>query len=907
MKSDNFSYSYLKQNYSASFEKWYSVADSFDDYVEKNILEINIRAKVKSIANLLRDKNYNFTSNNLEDIKCFIKNTHNLFHSSQWTANFSTDIKLNTGENLDHVFLFNKIKQSSNFATLELNNIFQIKTYNEHFPHLFSIIKNIQDENNFPIFYPYWQSIYKWINNEKDCNYDKLKKFYVDFNVPKEFNKYKAFSAFINVFHVEYLRWCLNTNQGYKKTEIVRRLLRKWHFNSENFLTEIHTPMQKMEYINLDKWRSLNETLFKAYIDCYKFLSSEQEKEPAKAMVKALSVHGILLRVNESDYTSFYTIARELGIYYQDSNNLFLLGNLAQKYVDGQISYTDYLKYYILNTEFLINNEIVHPFEEILNTLKGGQQPIDIIAQRCIKCIPPSKRGDKATDKLNAFIKRAMDANLIRKEGNNYSIAKNILTTEKAINKSGLDITSFENSFIGTGKDKQERIVNEMINRNINADILDGSGGIPSDNGNDKKDKAYPLNQILFGPPGTGKTDATVEKALEVLNLKADDRTENREIFKSLLNKKIFFVTMHPSYSYEDFVQGIKPKTSENGVLLFENKPGIFKVVSELAKKIFEDEGEILENEIDNKDILRICFFLSKFNSKADKKGNKYFGSESNGEVFAKVGNQFGINPNSIKNHRDKFDFLTTDERKGWQPHNGSSDTLDNTPLWPYHDIYLELNQMTFEEVEKVIKSIEKKKETKVIKTSDNTNYVLILDEINRANISKVFGELITLLEEDKRIGKENELSVTLPSGEIFSVPPNLYIIGTMNTADKSIALVDIALRRRFQFVPVYPNSNIVHDFGKNEINEKKKLMEDLNKLLIDRKSKYYKGVDFQIGHAYFLKNNSLIDVINENVIPLLTEYFRNDLEKIKSLMSEIGRSLDEDYYTQTGLLKYIG
>jgi 5-methylcytosine-specific restriction protein B len=412
-----------------------------------------------------------------------------------------------------------------------------------------------------------------------------------------------------------------------------------------------------------------------------------------------------------------------------------------------------------------------------------------------------------------------------------------------------------------------------------------------------------PLNQILFGPPGTGKTDATVEKALDILDSKTDDRAENREIFRNLLNKQIFFVTMHPSYSYEDFVQGIKPKTSDKGDLLFEPKPGIFKIVTDLAKKIFEDEGEVIDNEIDNSDILRLCFFLSKFNSKADKKANKFFGFESNGEIFAIVGNRFATNPNSIKNHRDKFDFLTTEERKGWQPHNGSNDKLDNTPLWPYHDIYLELNQKSFEEVKEVIKSIEKKRETKVKRIVDNANYVLILDEINRANISKVFGELITLLEEDKRIGKENELSVTLPSGEIFSVPPNLYIIGTMNTADKSIALVDIALRRRFQFIPVYPDSSVIANYCKsNDKAQKASFMDSLNtRLRVD------KGVDFQIGHAYFLKDNSLADVINENIIPLLAEYLRNDLEKVKKLLSDLGKPLDEDYYNETGLLKYIG
>jgi len=143
----------------------------------------------------------------------------------------------------------------------------------------------------------------------------------------------------------------------------------------------------------------------------------------------------------------------------------------------------------------------------------------------------------------------------------------------------------------------------------------------------------------------------------------------------------------------------------------------------------------------------------------------------------------------------------------------------------------------------------EKKKEIKNLNTEPKRNFVLIIDEINRANISKVFGELITLLEEDKRISGKNELRITLPNGEKeFGVPPNLFIIGTMNTADKSIALIDIALRRRFEFIGQFP------DYTRLEENEGL-LLKKINQAIFSRK----KSADYLIGHAYFMTGLKLV------------------------------------------------
>ena len=154
--------------------------------------------------------------------------------------------------------------------------------------------------------------------------------------------------------------------------------------------------------------------------------------------------------------------------------------------------------------------------------------------------------------------------------------------------------------------------------------------------------------------------------------------------------------------------------------------------------------------------------------------------------------------------------------------------------------------------------------------------YVLIIDEINRGNISRIFGELITLIEEDKRFGEENFIQATLPFGDPFFVPNNLYIIGTMNSADKSISLIDAALRRRFSFISIEPNSKLID-------RSLRSIFENLNKHLHTELGTN----DLLIGHAYFIgkKLDDVENIFNKNVIPLLYEYFYDDERKVKAAL----------------------
>lgn len=271
-----------------------------------------------------------------------------------------------------------------------------------------------------------------------------------------------------------------------------------------------------------------------------------------------------------------------------------------------------------------------------------------------------------------------------------------------------------------------------------------------------REEKIHPLNLIIYGAPGTGKTYSMVDYALAIIDntgikdfkAKNPNRKENITRYKNLVKAgQIVFTTFHQNYGYEEFIQGFRPD-KDSPTLAFKNVDGVFKKIAD--KALNDTEGK---------------------------------------------------------------------------------------------------------------------------------NYVIIIDEINRANISKVFGELITLIEEDKRWGEVDEMSVTLQSGDPFAVPNNLYIIGTMNSADKSISLIDAALRRRFDFDEQKPEPSLIKDDTLRTVFNRlnKKLVTDLQ------------STDLLIGHSYFM--NKTVDdleyIMNRNVIPLLYEYYYDVRTKVAQTVEE--------------------
>lgn len=391
-----------------------------------------------------------------------------------------------------------------------------------------------------------------------------------------------------------------------------------------------------------------------------------------------------------------------------------------------------------------------------------------------------------------------------------------------------------------------------------------------------------PLNQILYGPPGTGKTYHTIDKALEILGENLENRDEKKAKFDEYVkNGQIVFTTFHQSYGYEEFVEGIKPRidSKENSKEVeYEIKDGIFK---ELCKKALDNykvslltqeefvKSEDLENKIEIflDELVDQQKFIEKIQSggfKLEEYNEKYriITDDTNANLY--------LNLEIFKTLLENKDKII----------NGRSikQILNNKHRRQIDSYYFQLVKL-FKEREQDYKVDNNPSEKPELKP-----YIIIIDEINRGNVSKIFGELITLIEASKRIGEKEELKVTLPySGEKFGVPKNVYIIGTMNTADRSITSLDTALRRRFEFIEMMPDvSKLSMDCEGINLQELLKAINTRIEYLLDREK--------TIGHAFFIGVENLNDlkkVFQNKIIPLLQEYFYNDYALIDAVLNK--------------------
>lgn len=433
--------------------------------------------------------------------------------------------------------------------------------------------------------------------------------------------------------------------------------------------------------------------------------------------------------------------------------------------------------------------------------------------------------------------------------------------------------------------------------------------------------KEFDKNLILYGPPGTGKTYNSATYAVAICDNKSVDELTDYDAVMARYNElkkagRIAFTTFHQSYGYEEFIEGIKPVVDDSKQDVgYTIESGIFKQFCEDAKSAGHKTGDaaidagarIWKLTIMNGDLNQVkqeCFEENNvrmgFGMEADE-ARSFVEDVRIGDIILsfktrKTIDGIAIVTDDASELQDKSEYKTARPVK-WLAKNIDEDItgINNGKL---------LHRMTFAKVPnmkvKDIIDLAKKVNPGLVNTEieENTQpYVFIIDEINRGNISKIFGELITLIENTKRAGMEEAASAILPySGEEFSVPSNVYILGTMNTADRSIALMDTALRRRFQFIEMMPDSDVLRKIHADKVEDL-----DVAAMLdkINERITFLYDREHTIGHAFFtgLKDDAslvkLQSIFEKSVIPLLQEYFYEDYQKIQLVLGDNAKSDD--------------
>lgn len=421
---------------------------------------------------------------------------------------------------------------------------------------------------------------------------------------------------------------------------------------------------------------------------------------------------------------------------------------------------------------------------------------------------------------------------------------------------------------------------------------------------------SYPINTILYGPPGTGKTFNTVNRALEICGEEIEnlERKEIKKLYdQKVIEGQIIFTTFHQSMSYEDFIEGIKPMEPEK-----EGDPVVYKVVEGIFKKacIEASFNFAMENDTaDTDDVLDFSLaydnFLQNLEERLASETEVALEIKNGGKVYVdSISPQGNIQIKHLNGQRtytvsktrlSKLQKVITNLDEITNINDSFRAIIGGSNSTAYWSV---LNAIQKENHYKDQRNKEERKYTpddkkEVVQALDRNVYkgktskpiVLIIDEINRGNVSAIFGELITLIEKDKRLGADEALLAQLPySKEDFGVPPNLYIIGTMNTADRSVEALDSALRRRFSFTEMPPMPYYIREYGSADGGTIETI--DLVKLLetINNRIEKLLDKDHAIGHSYFLKIQSLKGlkaVFANKVIPLLQEYFFGDYGKI--------------------------
>ena len=906
------SFSEITKDYKTDYDQIFSREKDWLNNVEEKTFRLsdNVRADIEYVISKLKEEGYKFKESDTDKLSLFISQINGIIRIANRINNFKEGTTLDNSQTLKLFELFNTIKSTKQFIDFDFTLNKNLKSF---IVHLFSVVKHCQSPDTYPIYYKYWKNILGEVL-KKDDDYDSLCSFYQTIPSPKHLSLGTYFGTLGTVLarkiwenqiikeeddkNYKYIRFkILNIHYfdiitGYKRKPNYYLIGSKYGENND---VDVFPKMLENNVVSVGfaSHLDLGDFYLTDDAEIIEYLKEENEvrnsynalklflniKVGDKVAIKAsgspkgkkgfLSIVGIFEVVQNKDGEVYSYdpdgLGHTLNVKVVDAPiyKEFELGGYGstvhklskQDHINQIFNQTNKKRSLFLETKDKFENSI---FENYIKFLRKINSDLGLMTndERVVYSVRDNRLNFTVGQRysFNLYLNDSRGIyGVISKEklldssepydGNPPQPFYNYYTDFEPSNKDWSSITE-------AIKDELNRTTKSGFIRHNNSDFENYVFELSKETVLNNDNMKLSLNTILYGPPGTGKTYNTINYSLSALGIDLTGLSRDK-IVSAYRNKidsgEIVFTTFHQSISYEDFIEGIKPETNEGNVS-YNLVDGVFKELCS-TKSYFQ-----INDLFGSRNQYKIVAISNTFLRISRDSGVDISMDFINEMLQLFLSGKISIEDCKTENR----DTLREQFNTKWDKY-----------LFGYDSMY-----------KGILEYVNNKNEA-----VDNPKKVIIIDEINRGNISNIFGELITLIEEDKRIGSQNYAPVKLPySKKLFGVPNNLYIIGTMNTADRSVEALDTALRRRFSFIEMNPEP------AKLNTEEFKCTGLDLEALLTTINARIEKLLDkdYCIGHSYFMtiKNRQSpleeIKIIFQNkILPLLQEYFYGDWGKI--------------------------
>lgn len=908
------SFSEITEDHKTDYNQIFNREKDWLNNVEEKTFRLsdNVRDDIEYVITKLKEDSYRFKESDTNKLSLFISQINGIIRIANRINNFKEGTTLENSQTLKLFELFNAIKSTNRFNDFHFTLNKNLKPF---IVHLFSVVKHCQSPDNYPIYYKYWKNILSEVL-KKDDDYDSLCSFYQTIpSSPKHLSLGTYFGTLGTVLARKISENQIIKEEDDKNYKYIRNKILNIHYfdiitgykrkpnyyligskYGENNDVDVFPKMLENNVVSVGFASHLDLSDFYLTDDAeiIEYLKEENEvrnsynalklflniKVGDKIAIKAsgspkgkkgfLSIVGIFEVVQNKDGVVYSYdpdgLGHTLNVKIVDAPiyKEFELGGYGstvhklskQDHINQIFNQTNKKRSLFLETKDKFENSIFENYIKFLRKINSelGLMPND-------KRVVYSVRGNR----LNFTVGQRYSFNLYLNDSRGIY---GVISKEKLLESSELydgtppqPFYNYLNEFNPQQEewDSIKEAIHDELNRTSksgyrrynNSEFENYVFELPVEIIVNKNDMKLSLNTILYGPPGTGKTYNTINYSLAALGIDLTGLSRD-EIVSAYRNKidsgEIVFTTFHQSISYEDFIEGIKPETNEGNVS--------YKIVDGVFKELCSTKSYFQINDLfGSRNQYKIVTISNTFLRVSRDSGVVDISMDFINEMIQ----LFLSRKISIEDFKtENRDALREQFNTKWDKY-----------LFGYDSMY-----------KGILEYVNNKNQA-----VENPKKVIIIDEINRGNISNIFGELITLIEEDKRIGSQNYTPVKLPySKELFGVPNNLYIIGTMNTADRSVEALDTALRRRFSFIEMNPEP------AKLSTEEFKCTGVDLEALLtaINARIEKLLDKDYCIGQSYFMtiKNRQSpleeIKIIFQNkILPLLQEYFYGDWGKI--------------------------